>query len=60
VQFFGRYGAPGRERRGFAASRPTGPAHTFTEPLPRRVAGHEVCVECERSIAAHQGLQAPR
>jgi Transposase, Mutator family len=36
------------------------PAHTFTEALPRQVAGHADCVECERSVAAHEGRQAPR
>ena len=60
MQFFGRYGAPGRERQRFRCLPMDGPVHTFTEPLPRQVAGHEDCVECERSIAAHQGLQAPR
>jgi len=60
VQFFGRYGAPGRERQRFRCFPSDGSTHTFTEPLPRQVAGHEDCVECERSIAAHQGLQAPR
>jgi len=56
----GRYGAPGRERQRFRCFPSDGPAHTFTEPLPRRVAAHDDCVECERTIAAHQGLQAPR
>lgn len=61
VQFFGRYGVSGRERQRFRCfpadgSRP----HTFTEPLPRLLAAHSDCVECERSVAAHEGLQAPR
>jgi hypothetical protein len=60
VQFFGRYGAPGRERQRFRCFPRDGSAHTFTEPLPRLVAGHDDCVECERSIDAHQGPQAPR
>lgn len=61
MQFFGRYGVPGRERQRFRCfpvdgSRP----HTFTEPLPRLIAAHGDCVECERSVAAHEGPQAPR
>jgi len=60
VQFFGRYGAPGRERQRFRCFPLASAAHTFTEPLPRLVAGHGDCVECERSIDAHQGPQAPR
>ncbi|MCA1678442.1 MAG: hypothetical protein LC777_05560 [Actinobacteria bacterium] len=43
VQFFGRYGAPGRERQRFRCFSSDGPAHTFTESLPRQVAGHEDC-----------------
>lgn len=60
VQFFGRYGAPGRERQRFRCFPVDGLAHTFTEALPRQVAGNADCVECERSVAAHEGLQAPR
>jgi hypothetical protein len=60
VQFYGRYGTPGRERQRFRCLPRDGAAHTFTEPLPRLVAGHGDCVECERSIDAHQGPQAPR
>ena len=60
VQFFGRYGAAGRERQRFRCFPRDGAAHTFTEPLPRLVAGHGDCVECERSIDVHQGPQAPR
>ena len=60
VQFFGRYGAPGRERQRFRCVPRDGAAHTFTEPLPRLVAGHGDCVECERLIDAHQPHQSPR
>lgn len=61
VQFFGRYGVAGRERQRFRCFPADGsPSHTFTEPLPRLLAAHADCVECERSVAAHEGLQAPR
>jgi len=60
VQFFGRYGVPGRERQRFRCFPLGGAAHTFTERLPRLVAGHGDCVERERSIDAHQGPQAPQ
>jgi hypothetical protein len=61
VQFFGRYGVPGRERQRFRCFPVDGSSsHTFTEPLPRLLAAHGDCVECERSVAVHEGLQAPR
>ena len=61
VQFFGRYGVAGRERQRFRCFPVDGSSsHTFTEPLPRLLAAHGDCVECERSVAAHEGLQAPR
>ena len=61
VQFFGRYGVPGRERQRFRCFPADGsPSHTFTEPLPRMLAHGRECVECERSVAKHEGLQAPR
>ena len=61
VQFFGRYGVAGRERQRFRCFPADGSLpHTFTEPLPRMLAHGRECVECERSVASHEGLQAPR
>ena len=56
----GTYGRPGHRRQRYKCTPPRGPAHVFTELLPREESWQDSCEQCERHVERREGPKAPR
>lgn len=60
VKLDGTYGRSGHRRQRYKCTPRRGPAHVFTELLPREESWQDSCEQCERHVERREGPKAPR